>query len=355
MNNEYHMKKMILGVICAVMSASMWAQAIRDGEMAVVYYMPQTQLEIDIEYEAVILHRGIYADFAKQYLGTTEVVNDDDIWYRITAIRPHIKTVADYSRMYKVSNEPLLTLTRQGTLLGYNIESTDRCADRRQSTDRCADRVRNNDDKAQKSDVSVLPLLEEHIVGKTLEQQAQGAAKLIYRIRENRIYLIGGEVDKTPSDGKAMELALNKMDQLEQQLVELFVGHIDVVKHKKTISYTPVKSEEVDLAFFSEQSGFTSAGNGDPIKLSLTARRQTKGYAVTESKKAPVPSQIYYNLPGSAVYKISYLNEISAEGDIQVAQFGVAVPLAQDLFNSKQGQPKIRFNKQTGNIESVER
>ena len=201
----------------------------------------------------------------------------------------------------------------------------------------------------------MLPLLEEHIVGKTLEQQAHGAAKLIYRIRENRLYLIGGEVDKTPSDGKAMELALNKMDQLEQELVELFIGRIEVVKHKKTITYTPVKSEEVDIAYFSEQSGFTTAGNGDPIRLSLTARRQTKGYANTESKKAPVPSQIYYNLPGSAVYKISYLNEISAEGDIQVAQFGVSVPLAQDLFNSKQGQPHIRFNTQTGNIEQIER
>ena len=344
------MKKMILGVLCAVMSMSLWAQAIRDGEMAIVYYMPQTQLEIEVEYEAVILHRGIYAEYAKQYLGTTEVVNDDDTWYRITAIRPRIRTVADYSRMYKVSNEPLLTLTRKGTLLGYNIEQS---AVRSQKPDG----PRSTKPQAQPADneVRVLPLLEEHIVGKTLEQQAHGAAKLIYRIRENRLYLIGGEVDKTPSDGKAMELALDKMDQLEQELVELFIGRIEVVKHKKTITYTPVKSEEVDIAYFSEQSGFTTAGNGDPIRLSLTARRQTKGYANTESKKAPVPSQIYYNLPGSAVYKISYLNEISAEGDIQVAQFGVSVPLAQDLFNSKQGQPHIRFNTQTGNIEQIER
>ena len=266
------MKKMILGVLCAVMSMSLWAQAIRDGEMAIVYYMPQTQLEIEVEYEAVILHRGIYAEYAKQYLGTTEMVNDDDIWYRITAIRPRIRTVADYSRMYKVSNEPLLTLTRKGTLLGYNIEQS---AVRSQKPDG----PRPTQPQAQPADneVRVLPLLEEHIVGKTLEQQAHGAAKLIYRIRENRLYLIGGEVDKTPSDGKAMELALNKMDQLEQELVELFIGRIEVVKHKKTITYTPVKSEEVDIAYFSEQSGFTTAGNGDPIRLSLTARRQTKG------------------------------------------------------------------------------
>jgi hypothetical protein len=199
----------------------------------------------------------------------------------------------------------------------------------------------------------VLPLLEEHIVGKTLAEQAQGAAKLIYRIRENRLYLISGEVDKMPADGRAMELAINKLDEMEQQLVELFVGRIEVERHRKTIVYTPVATEKTDLAYFSEQHGFTNATNGDPIVMNINARRQIKGNPNSDKKKAPIPSQISYNLPGTANYKVSYLNELSDEADIQVAQFGVDVPLAQDLFEGKQ-QPHIYFNTQTGNIESIE-
>ena len=195
--------------------------------------------------------------------------------------------------------------------------------------------------------------MEEHIVGKTLAEQAQGAAKLIYRIRENRLYLISGEVDKMPADGRAMELAINKLDEMEQQLVELFVGRIEVEKHRKTIVYTPVATEKTDLAYFSEQHGFTNAANGDPIVMNITARRQIKGNPNSDKKKAPIPSQISYNLPGTANYKVSYLNELSDEADIQVAQFGIDVPLAQDLFESKQ-QPHIYFNTQTGNIESIE-
>ena len=360
------MKKMILGVLCAVISLSVSAQAIREGEMALVYYMPQTQMVIDVEYETVILHRGIYSEYAKQYLGSAEVVSDDDMWYRMTDIHTRLQTAADYTRMCKVTDYPLLLLSRKGTLLGYNIAAKrkDSNSSANMSTGHSGSGDPNALHRSLRSSIHaqeeeskgrlVLPLFEEHLAGKSLAEQAHGAAKLIYRIRENRMYLVGGEVDKVPADGRAMELALNKLDEMERELVELFIGRIEVVKHKKSFTYVPVKTEEVDLAYFSETQGFTTSESGDAIKLSITARRQTKGHAnVDNKKKAPQPSQIFYNLPGSATYKITYLNEVRAEGEIPVAQFGVSVPLAQDLFNGKE-QPQIRFNPQTGNIESIE-
>ncbi len=346
MNISLYMRKvfLILG-LCLLPFISGKAQSVREGELAVVYYTPQTQIVIDIDYESVILHRGIYADFAKKYLGTAEVVKDDDMWYRITNISTHTQTVADHSRMHKVDSNLPLTLTADGILEAYNgVESRESKVESRKS------RVESQEPRVESK---VLPLLEEHIVGKTLAEQAQGAAKLIYRIRENRLYLISGEVDKMPADGRAMELAINKLDEMEQQLVELFVGRIEVEKHRKTIVYTPVATEKTDLAYFSEQHGFTNATNGDPIVMNINARRQIKGNPNSDKKKAPIPSQISYNLPGTANYKVSYLNELSDEADIQVAQFGVDVPLAQDLFEGKQ-QPHIYFNTQTGNIESIE-
>ena len=346
MNISLYMRKVFLFLgLCLLPFISGKAQSVREGELAVVYYTPQTQIVIDIDYESVILHRGIYADFAKKYLGTAEVVKDDDMWYRITNISTHTQTVADHSRMHKVDSNLPLTLTDDGILEAYNgVDS------RKSRVESQEPRVESNEPRVESK---VLPLLEEHIVGKTLAEQAQGAAKLIYRIRENRLYLISGEVDKMPADGRAMELAINKLDEMEQQLVELFVGRIEVEKHRKTIVYTPVATEKTDLAYFSEQHGFTNAANGDPIVMNINARRQIKGNPNSDKKKAPIPSQISYNLPGTANYKVSYLNELSDEADIQVAQFGVDVPLAQDLFEGKQ-QPHIYFNTQTGNIESIE-
>ena len=366
MNISLYMRKVFLFLgLCLLPFISGKAQSVREGELAVVYYTPQTQIVIDIDYESVILHRGIYADFAKKYLGTAEVVKDDDMWYRITNISTHTQTVADHSRMHKVDSNLPLTLTADGILEAYNgVESQEpRVESRKSKVESQEPRVESNEPRveSQESRVEsqeprveskVLPLLEEHIVGKTLAEQAQGAAKLIYRIRENRLYLISGEVDKMPADGRAMELAINKLDEMEQQLVELFVGRIEVERHRKTIVYTPVATEKTDLAYFSEQHGFTNATNGDPIVMNINARRQIKGNPNSDKKKAPISSQISYNLPGTANYKVSYLNELSDEADIQVAQFGVDVPLAQDLFEGKQ-QPHIYFNTQTGNIESI--
>ena len=359
MNISLYMRKVFLFLgLCLLPFISGKAQSVREGELAVVYYTPQTQIVIDIDYESVILHRGIYADFAKKYLGTAEVVKDDDMWYRITNISTHTQTVADHSRMHKVDSNLPLTLTADGILEAYNgVESQEpRVESRKSKVESQEPRVESNEPRVESNEPrvesKVLPLLEEHIVGKTLAEQAQGAAKLIYRIRENRLYLISGEVDKMPADGRAMELAINKLDEMEQQLVELFVGRIEVERHRKTIVYTPVATEKTDLAYFSEQHGFTNATNGDPIVMNINARRQIKGNPNSDKKKAPIPSQISYNLPGTANYKVSYLNELSDEADIQVAQFGVDVPLAQDLFEGKQ-QPHIYFNTQTGNIESI--
>ena len=347
------MKKVFLLVLMCAVTGIMTAQTVHDNELAIVYYMPQTQLCFDVEYEEIILHKGPFTAYAKQYLGETEVIEEDNISFRIVAIHPHTKAVPDYTKAYKVVAEQgvetqLLSLTSMGTLAGYNFTPSDRTPRRNAQDDKCRP-MPPRDLHPQ-----VMPLLEDHLTGgKSIAQQAQGAAKLIYRIRENRMYLLGGEVDKVPADGQAMKLVLDELNHQERQLVELFTGYREVKRHHKKLSYTPVKTEEVELGYFSEKDGFTN-GNGEPILLNIAARRQTKGAPRTDDKKAPVPSQIYYNLPGSANYKVLYLNEVFLESNAQIAQFGIALPLAKNLFTGSQ-LPHIQFDTKTGNIKSIEK
>lgn len=343
------MKKIVsLGLMALLSMSYLAAQIVQDNELAIVYYLPQTQLTFQIEYEEEILQRGPFADYAKQYLGATDIITEDATHFRLLAVKSYTNAVADPGRAYKVLAEKglplqLLSLTSQGTLYGFNVEP-------QKSTPPSKSR---KDVERTAQEAQVMPLLEEHLVGKSVAQSAQGAAKLIYRLRETRLYILGGEVDHAPADGKAMELVLNELEKQERELTELFIGHREVKKHSKTITYTPVKSEEVELAFFSEKEGLTTAGNGEPIMLNIAARRQMKGssYAVAD-KKAPAPSPIFYNLPGSATYKVVYLNEVLDEQQVAIAQFGVAVPLARDLFTGS-SLPHIIFNTKTGNIRSI--
>ena len=344
-------KSILLGFLCLA-GIIIQAQTVHDNELAIVYYMPQTQLCFDVEYEEVISQPGPFAAYAKQYLGATEIIKEPSRIFQLEKIHCRPQPMADYTRAYKVVAEngiesQLLTLSRIGTLEGYNIAHHEHGNVRKEN-------IKHGPKTIDRSP-NVLPLLEEHLNGKSVAQQAQGAAKLIYRIRENRMYLIGGEVEKVPADGVAMKLVLDELDKQERQLVELFVGKREVIKHREVLTYIPVKSEEVEIGYFSDKEGLTSSGNGEPILLNVTAKRQMKGNTHVENdKKAPAPSQIYYNLAGSANIKIDYLNETLLEKHVPVAQFGIAVPLSRTLF-TKGDLPHIYFDIQTGGIKSIEK
>ena len=59
-----------------------------------------------------------------------------------------------------------------------------------------------------------------------------------------------------------------------------------------------------------------------------------------------------YNLPGSATLDVMIKGNVLASRTFPVAQLGVDVPLAKDLFSGKE-LPIIVFSEKTGNIISI--
>jgi hypothetical protein len=57
-------------------------------------------------------------------------------------------------------------------------------------------------------------------------------------------------------------------------------------------------------------------------------------------------------MPGQAAVTISFQNQ-SLKSILPIAQWGVAIPLAQDYFTSK-NKSTIYFNPNTGNISSIQ-
>ena len=203
----------------------------------------------------------------------------------------------------------------------------------------------------------LMPLLEEQFMAGSVAKMAEGAAKQIYRIRETRLNILAGDVEHVPADGKAMELVLNELNKQEQALVALFVGTTKVTRHTHTLLYTPAESVENEvICRLSAHNGIVDKQDlsGEPLYLSLKAKKQTLLPGVYYDKNAPVLSQIYYNLPGEAQVALSFKGKKVAEQNVTVAQYGVAIPLVQDLFTTKP-TPIIKINKETGNILSIEK
>lgn len=345
-------QKLFIFLGLTLLAGSLQAQSpvLVEDELAVVYYMPKTQVAITVEYDQVQVAPGPFYQYAQRYLNTDNVVLEAQTYYELTNMHIHTQAVADHERAYKVHAQrdieaQLLTLTAEGLLYGYNVGPATIVP-------------QANEDKtmAKPMEEVLMPLLEEQMIASSIAKMAEGAARQIYHIREMRLNILTGDVEHVPADGQAMQLVLNELNQREQALTELFVGRKQVTHLTKTLYYTPSDAPHpAMIARFSKFGGVVDDEDlsGEPIQMTVTATKQSlhSNHAV-EDKKALQPSEIYYNLPGQAAISIRY-KDITKTISCPVAQYGVAIPLAKDLFVKH--KPTIYFNTKTGNITSIQK
>jgi hypothetical protein len=330
------------------------AQLVQENETAVVYYMPKTELAITLSYDCVVQEPGIFYQYAQRYLGTRDIITEKSTTYHMTDMTFSTLTTADTNRAYKVNAQKiydmqLLSFTEDGRLLGYNIGGE---AEKKIEVS-TPHKIKQVDEQK----TPLMPLLEEQFMAGSTAKMAEGAAKQIYRIRETRLNILGGDVEHVPADGKAMQLVLDELDKQEQALVALFIGTTYVSHHTHELTYLPANDSNKEiLCRLSKHMGIVDKDDlsGEPIYLSLAGHHSTLKNALIEADtKAPVPSQIYYNLPGTADVVLQYQN-LQFTHSITVPQYGVAIPLAIELFNSKH-KHTIRFNPETGNILYIQK
>ena len=348
------MKKRIFCSLLLAMSivSLAYSQLVHEGAMSVVYYMPQTQLAITVDYDEVSVIPGPFYLYAERYLGVKDVATEAQTRYHMTGIHLSPRTVADADRPIQVlatagGEGQWLSLTAEGLLYGYNVESSAQPAQPQEVSELVE----------APAAMTLMPLMEEQMVASSIAKMAEGAAKQIYHIREMRINLLGGDVEHTPADGQAMQLVLSELDRREQMLAELFIGTRTVRHHQHTILYVPTEDvEDYVVARMSQYSGVVAADDlsGEPIRLSLTGQYQTYLPELpVDSKSKVLPSQVYYNLPGSAQVHVACGQYIQITTQLPIAQFGVAVPLSKNLLTQR-NTPHIYFNTQTGNILSIQ-
>ena len=355
------MKQLMIIVAALLMAVGYTnAQIVRENEAAVVYYMPKTELVIHIDYEVVTQTPGVFYQYAERYLGAEEIIMENSTNCQLRAVRVATESSADTERAYKVTaqkgiNTQLVSLSEDGRLVGYGIENASL-----QFSERSQGELQNGSKAAYSLEAKseeLMPLLEEQFMAGSVAKMAEGAAKQIYRIRETRLNILAGDVEHVPADGKAMELVLNELDKQEQALVALFVGKTQVTHHTHAVRYVPEESVEKEVVCrLSAHNGIVDKNDlsGEPLYLTLVAKKQTLLPAGIADKNTPLLSQIHYNLPGEAQVALTFKGKQMAEQTVAVAQYGVAIPLAQDLFTGK-STPIITISEDTGNILSIEK
>ena len=349
MNNKVLLLS-VLSLLAGCFSTTQ-AQTLQEEELAIVYYMPQTQFAITIEYDVVEAQCGPFYQYAQRYLGTQDVILENETYYELTNIQAQTHTVADLSRPYSVHAQrdvqlQLLTLTAQGTLYGYNVpmEST------------VVPSVYTPQQSSKTEIPYVMPLMEEQLIASSIAKMAEGTAKQIYHIRETRLNILAGDVEHLPADGQAMQIVLDELQKQEEALTALFVGKKNITHKATTLYYTPNKSADAIIARFSRYKGLVDNDDlsGEPINILEVPNILSLSPLMIEVEKKPqLPSEIYYNLPGSTTITIQYKNKNLYTATHPIAQYGVALPLGKDLF--QKSKPTIYFNTLTGNITSIQK
>ncbi|MBR1928902.1 MAG: DUF4831 family protein [Paludibacteraceae bacterium] len=318
------------------------------------YYLPMTEIVLDVEYEQISHEAGMFYQYAERYLGTKGVITKDEQFYRLVGIKVHTHAKADKSRVYSVTIDKKnlqninILRTKDGRLLSVNCEA-------KEHSFKPANKPSNARHDIHKNNTTILaPLQEDQMMASSTSKMAENTAKLIYRIREQRLNLLAGDTEHSPADGESMKLVLKELRQQEDALCELFVGKTTTQRMHKQIRFVPTASISEECLFrFSYFNGVVEPDDlsGEPVYITLVAQKTQAPEIADKKEKAPTPSPIYYNIPGSAQVKITDENNTWADETFLVAQFGYSQALPQDLF--VKNIPQITFDIQTGNIISI--
>lgn len=270
----------------------------------VPYSLPRTSLEFTVKAVRTDFTAGPYAAYASKYLGI-DVRTADETSYAISEVSMRSYSEADPSARYfltvsKETRAAMLRLTSQGLVSNGNqqVKSDWKFPAR------------------QKQEFTVRPanltnasgaMGREVVVEKGEEAKAAEVAKRIFAIRENKYNILVGDTDATYS-GEAMKTAIDALDAMEAELMELFVGRTSSGEQQAVFEIIPESGMQNTVAFrLSQTSGLVAPDDysGTPwfveiVPEPLAAPLAKEEPAPAQGKKGrqPVPVQtIRYRVP----------------------------------------------------------
>ncbi len=322
----------------------------------VTYCLPITSVCIRIDAELTTEKVGPYYKYSNKYLNLSNVVTEDKQEWRIVGAEiVGTQGKADPDKRYKISTDgaqmPAVALGVDGLLLGVNLTENQNVSDVyvKSNNNYVATPVVDFDDVKHEKNV---------LLKTSTAAMAEESANAIYRLREKRLQLLGGDEAVILHDEGSYNRVLAELDSLEAQYVSLFAGKKQTVKVSRYFVLTPDNqgSTSTVITRFSATEGFVDAMNlnGKPVYVDVAfAKQQRLSSLPAESKQRqenPVTG-LRYVVPASVNVKVIDRNTLLCEGNIFCAQSGQIVTLpASILLNSN---ATIIFAPENGALKSI--
>ena len=313
---------------CLSLSAQPEMTQLKPGQApdGVVYYLPKTALHIHLLIEKQTYTPGQFARYAERYLHLTGVVQQEQISQRIVSCEVSSFGVRDTTKCYSVrlkgkAETAEIRLSEQGTLLAVNDEPLAYSVPTLSTL-----KLQTSNFKLQTSLLS-----SEALAAGSTAKMAEVTAQQIQELQERREQLATGEADEMPQDEQQLRLMLQEIDQKCSQLMTHFTGTVRRDSSEHVLTFCPEKEINHQVLFrISRRLGLVDKDDlsGIPYYIDLKNLSPSK-HPVPENKKL---TGFYVNVPGMSQLTISQDDQILAQFQVPLAQFGFTELRDGDLF-----------------------
>ena len=326
----------------------------------IIYALPKTSIKFNIEATKTNIIPGPYYEYAEKYMGIENVPEEEISLWQITNIRietyneidpdhyyilePSGKMQIDFNKL--ITNGSILPVNNNTKIntdefygrnsQGNEIAFTDLSVTKYVGEEKITYYKRVQRDSIQ----AKIPVVKKQSVYKSFENKVEEAANFIFMIREKRFELLTGMADFYP-EGKSLEVAINELNRLENDYLELFIGKRYTSSYKTSFEFTPTETELTQpyiLFRFNEEKGILSPNDlsGSPIIVELQEMGLTKNlsYLISDKinrKGTEYNDKLYYRIPDAVEVKVFDGKIMLTRGKVDVAQYG-AVVLFPNMF-----------------------
>ena len=341
-----------IGLLCSLSVAAQDISTYTPGTISegVVYYLPKTEIELQVTATKVTYTPGEFCQYADRYLRLTGISAQPEEHWEINGIKVRSVGVPDPENAYAVklkdkSVASQVELTPEGIIKAINTTAPAEKTVAAKITETARKRI---DPRSF--------MTEEILMAGSTAKMAELVAKEIYNIRESKNSLTRGQADYMPKDGAALKLMLDNLEEQEQAMTQMFAGITDRTEKIFTIRVTPEGDIKDKVAFrFSKKLGLLGVDDlaGEPFYISIV-NEETLPPVDPKAKEKKKIEGVIYNIPGKALVTIFTPQKKYFEGELPVTQFGTTEVLVDNLFNKKVNT-RVIFNPNTGGIVKIDK
>jgi hypothetical protein len=333
--------------------------AVQEGSL--IYGLPLTVLDIEIEAELIIEKPGPYSRFAGDLLGLTDIIKTENKFWTLKSINVSTHQELDPDKFYVIATSTLfytnvLALKKSGLILDLNREiqnSSDLIHNEGKADlsslkiyDMGADEYYQDRKDTLYKVVSVdtafvkIPYLVEKKQKLTIDMLAEKAAVRLMELRDGKHLILTGETNVFPQN----EAAINEMNRLEKEYTELFTGKI--LKEVQSFSFhiIPLKDsagKQTTICWFSELTGpvNSSVKSAIPIKMEFIPEMKTSHIREISTNEtgssAAKYDKLFYRIPEVVTIRVTFGNELINTSRKLIYQFGEVLRLPENYIIGK--------------------